>query len=101
MDRTKFYMVEDVDGKQEMDFLQNNINKFAMKYQPLYYMVNEEELMRPDLISYRNYGTVRYWWLLMVVNGIFDPLTQLKVGQRLVIPNILDIYEFYKKYVVR
>jgi hypothetical protein len=98
MDRTKFYEIASVDNQNELDYLRTNIANFEMKYKPLYYRVGEEDLMRPDMISYRNYNTVNYWWLIMSVNGIFDPFNDLYVGLRLMIPNILDVYDFYKKY---
>lgn len=101
MDRTKFFNTEIIDEKAELDFLNTYISKFQMTYQPIYYRVSEDDLMRPDMISYKVYGTVKYWWLIMAVNDIFNPLLDLYVGQRLIIPNIVDIYEFYKKYSMR
>jgi len=101
MDRTRFFAVEDVDGKAELDFLHNYLSRFKMKYEPVYYRVRQDDLMRPDLISYYAYGTVKYWWVICLVNDIFNPLTDLQVGQLLVIPSILDVYEFGKKWRVR
>jgi hypothetical protein len=101
MDRTKFYEEALVFDKKEYDFLVTNITNFKMTYPPLYYRVNTTDLMRPDMISFNVYGTVKYWWLLMFVNGIFDPFNDLSAGQRLTIPNILDIYDFYKRYAKR
>jgi len=98
MDRTKFYEITTSNIGKELDFLRTNISKFEMRFKPLYYRVSEEDLLRPDMISHRNYNTVRYWWLVMSVNSIFDPFNELFVGKKLQIPNILDIYEFYKKY---
>ena len=101
MDRTRFYVEESVNSIREVDFLYNNISKFVMKYSPGYYRVDESDIMRPDMISYKNYGTVRYWWLLMFINEIEDSFNDLYVGQLLTIPNLLDVYDFYKRYRVR
>jgi hypothetical protein len=101
MDRTRFYVEETVNEIKELDFIHNNVSKFTMRYEPGYYRVDESDIMRPDMISYKNYGTVRYWWLICYVNEIEDPLTTLSVGLLLRIPNLLDIYDFYKKYKVR
>lgn len=101
MNRTNFYHIETVDGTNELDFLHNSLSEFTMEYPPSYYRVNGVDLMRPYLISYRFYGTVNFWWILMLVNGIDNPLTDMEVGQILKIPSKLDIYAFQKKYRVR
>jgi hypothetical protein len=101
MDRTTFYHIETVDGVNELDFLHNALSEFEMSYPPTYYRVNGTDVMRPDLISYRYYGTVRFWWIIMLVNGIDNPLTGITVGDILTIPSKLDIYAFQKKYRVR
>lgn len=101
MDRTKFYIIATVDGVQELDHLYNNLSGFTMNLAPQYYMVTEDDLMRVDLISFKSYGTVRYWWLIAFVNKIQDPFNDLTPGQILEIPNILDIYDFYKEFALR
>jgi len=101
MDRTKFYNVVTIDGIEELDYLHNNLSKFTTFYPVSYYIVKEVDLVRPDLISYRLYGDVGYWWLLMKLNGIEDIFNDLEVGKVLKIPNLLDIYTFYKKYRMR
>ena len=72
-----------------------------MSYQYSQYRVVAADLMRPDLISYKTYGTVRYWWIICLVNGIQNPLSDFVVGNVLKIPNILDIYDFYKRWSIR
>lgn len=101
MKRTNFYHIEAVDEVNELDFLHNSLSEFAMDYPVSYYRVNGIDLMRPGLISYRHYGTVHFWWIIMLVNGIDNPLTDIEVGQILKIPSKLDIYAFQKKFRVR
>ena len=101
MNRLNFYSISTTGDERELDFLYNNLTKFKMNYPAGYYLVHEDDLMRPDLISYKLYGTVKYWWLVMMVNGIGDIFTELKVGLTLQIPNVLDIFGFYKKYNMR
>jgi hypothetical protein len=101
MDRLKFYTEETVENTKELDFLNNSLSKFTMNYDVGYYLVMETDLMRPDMISYKNYGTVNYWWIICLVNNIFDPFNDLFIGQQLKIPNALDIFEFYKQYSLR
>lgn len=85
----------------ELDFLWSNMDKFEMLYEPAYYRVISRDAMRPDLISYRMYGTVDYWWVVCLVNGIDNPLEDLKLGTLLKIPTTLDIYNFYRKYRIQ
>jgi len=101
MDRTNFYHIETIDETNELDFLHNSLSEFTMEYPPSYYRVNGTDTMRPDIISYRHYGTVRFWWIIMLVNGIDNPLTDIVVGQILKIPSKLDIYSFQKKFRIR
>lgn len=101
MDRTAFYSITNVGAGSEYDHLYNNLSKFTMTYPLLYYRVKEEDIMRLDLVSYKVYKTVDYWWLIGVVNQIEDPFNDVQVGDLLKIPNILDIYSFYKKYSLR
>ena len=101
MNRTKFYKKVVISDIQELDLLYHNLSKFKMKYNPDYYRVDATDGMRPDLISFKSYGTVRYWWIVCLVNGIQNPFSDIAVGEILEIPNILDIYDFYKTYRVR
>lgn len=50
------------------------------------YVVNARDLDRPDIISYRLFGTVELWWMVLHYNKITDPFT-LEVGQKLKIPS--------------
>lgn len=102
MDRTKFYTkVTTEEDISELDYLYNSLSNFKMTYAPAYYRVEDGDLVRPDMISYKSYETVRYWWIICYVNGIEDPMHGMEVGQLLQIPNLLDIYTFYKQYRVR
>lgn len=101
MNRTNFYNVETVDTFNELDFLHNSLSEFTMEYPPAYYRVNGIDLMRPFLISDKHYGTISFWWIIMLVNNISNPLVDMEVGQILKIPSKLDIYAFQKKFRVR
>jgi hypothetical protein len=43
---------------------------------------------RPDLLSFKLYGTSSYWWLLCVANSIIDPFEQLTAGKQIIVPII-------------
>ena len=98
MDRTRFYEEVTNDGTKEFDFLANSLTGFTMQYRPGYYKVAEADLVRPDMISYKCYGSVAYWWLICFVNNLGDLFTEMAIGQQLLIPNIVDVYNFYKRY---
>jgi hypothetical protein len=52
----------------------------------VYYKIGTGEVGRWDLISYRAYGTVLYWWLICVANGIRNPLIVIPAGDMVRIP---------------
>ena len=101
MNRTNFFNIVTVSGTQELDHLWNSLSNFEMKYNPNYYRVVTADLMRPDLISYKNYGTVEFWWIICLVNNIDNPLIDLEIGQILSIPAQQDVYSFQRKFRVR
>lgn len=101
MDRSNFYEKVTVDSQVQLDFLHNPLSNFEMTYDPDYYRVTGEDDMRPDKISDKMYGTVEFWWVLMLVNDISNPLVDIDPGTVLKIPNRIDIYNFQKKYRLR
>lgn len=101
MNRTIFYNKVTNDSIQELDFLHNTLSEFETNYPTKKYRVSGTDLLRPDLISYKAYGTVQFWWVIMTVNGITNPFTDLEVGDILEIPSKLDIFDFQRKYRLR
>jgi hypothetical protein len=85
-----------VNGNEEYDFLYNNLSRLVLNYPVSYYQLTDSDVMRPDLVSYKMYNTTDFWWLILYVNDIEDPLTDLVSGTIVKIPNVLDIYAFYK-----
>lgn len=51
-----------------------------------YITLTQEYINRPDLISFKAYGTPRLWWALYEFNNIQDPIFGLKIGQLFRIP---------------
>lgn len=103
--RTDFYtkVNSNIDGVNyaELDFLWNTLSNFKLKYPPSYYRVIATDIKRLDLISFKVYDTVEFWWVIALVNNIDNPLIDMEAGQLYTIPNILDVYEFQKAYRVR
>lgn len=98
MNRSDFYKKVVVDDVTELDFMNNPLSGFAISYEPQYYRVESSDLMRPEIISYKCYGSEEFWWVIMLVNQVDNPLLDLVIGQILTIPNMLDIYTFQKKF---
>lgn len=103
MDRTKFFekVINSETGVDELDYLSASFDKFVLNYTPAQYRLTVGDIMRPDLVSYKNYQTVNYWWVLCLHNGCNNVLTDMNVGDVWQVPNISDIYLFIKKYRVR
>lgn len=68
----------------------NQITKLPI-YGTTYVQIEEN---RPDLLSYRIYGTVKFWYILLVYNGMVSPL-ELVVGQTINYPRIEDVEQIY------
>jgi len=101
MKRTDFFKKVTVENRTEVDPLQHTLGLFRMNRPYQLHVVTAEEEGRPDLISYRYYDTVEYWWLICVANDIQCPFLELYAGRELKIPSVLDIADFYRKYRVR
>ena len=50
------------------------------------YTVTSADTGRIDLIAYRYYEQVTWWWVIATYNKIANPLTDMEVGQVLRIP---------------
>lgn len=49
---------------------------------------------RPDLVSYRIYGSTQYWWLLMFYNDKIN-IEDIKTSDILYYPSLDDLENFY------
>jgi len=101
MNRTSFFNIVDVGQGPEYDHLDSTLSRFVTNYPLEHYRVTADDVLRADLLSFKNYGTVKYWWIICFLNSIQNPLADIEVGTLLKIPNILDIYDFYKRNSLR
>lgn len=51
-------------------------------------IINKGQEYRPDLVSYRAYGTVDFWWKIMEANQIYD-IFDFKAGVTIRIPGAI------------
>lgn len=56
--------------------------------------ISSAEEAAPELISWQEYGDEQYWWLILYVNKIQDPINELTAGTLLAIPRLSDVEEF-------
>lgn len=101
MDRLLFYKDTIVEGMWELDYLSSELHSFVPQYEMTTYRVTDLDVLCPDRISWLVYGVEDYWWLILYINKILDPFSQLRAGDLLNIPSMLDIYTFNKKYKLR
>jgi hypothetical protein len=50
-----------------------------------HYEITKEVEYKPQLVSFRFYGTVDFWWRIMEMNGMKDVL-EFKAGRNIVLP---------------
>jgi hypothetical protein len=77
-----------------LDILQNDfryLQQFMLSRPYKQHTVKEFEIARLDLISYAEYGSVELWWLVGKVNNIIDPLQDVKTGDVLRVPSIVQL----------
>lgn len=89
--------VESEEGYLEYDFLLNNWDLMEITRPVSFSRITHNDIQRPDIISYRIYGTIKYWWILCKINNIGDLWNDIKVGDIIAVPSVSDINEFYDK----
>jgi hypothetical protein len=73
----------------------------ALKLEPnngdIFVSINKELINRPDLISFKAYGTPNLWWVIYEYNNIQDPLFGMKIGQLIRIPSLTRVQDAISK----
>jgi hypothetical protein len=95
--RTKYIMKNIVNGVNECDLPNNGFNEFEFKRPKQYYTVTQTDLQRPEIISYKFYGKMNYWWIILKLNDIEDIWHDLTIGKVLTMPNVNDIEDYNSK----
>jgi len=92
--RSNFYEKEVIEGVNECDFLRSKISRFKIKRPTKYYTITYDDLMRPDLLSFKLYGKQDYWWLLLYANNVIDPWNELQENDVIQVPDEQDILDW-------
>ena len=89
----KVYSTEGFSGENHYDLLYQTF-RIPKDFKYNVYVVTEEYVARPDLLSLHVYGTVNYADVLCKLNGISNPF-ELNDGMYIVAPYANDIPLFY------
>jgi len=93
--RTNFYTEKEYDGSTILDFTTGTIQNLKIKRPTSYYTIRYEDIARPDLLSYKIYGKIAYWYLLAEVNDIFDWWNDIEEGDVIQVIDEKDIQDWY------
>ena len=99
--RSDFMDQNIVNGIPELDFMTNKWSEFKFNRPGTYYTIQDRDLQRPDLVSFIAYGKVNYWWIISKVNNIDDWFNDLAVGEVILLPNKLDIEDFFIESTIK
>lgn len=97
-DRKRLYEKNVIDGNKEIDLLQSVIPN--MRFDENYtrsIIVSSDMLGRLDLISNYFYNTTEFWWLIAQYNNIINPIEDMKIGQLIKIPSMIEFYNIYNR----
>ena len=95
LNRSNFYPKVIVNNQTVNDFGNSYYSRFFQIKRPLsYYTIQQSDIQRPDIISFKIYGSQDYWWIIMKYNQIFDIWNDLQEGNVLSVPDKLDIDDF-------
>jgi len=90
-----------IDQRPEFDLGSIDFPELLDDKSYLWTVVTTQEQCRPDLISYRLYGTPDLWWFIMWLNGISDPWHDLMPHVALKYVSIEKINNAFKYVKIR
>lgn len=93
--RTNFITDQVVDGIVEKDLVDNCWDLFQIKREMTFFTLSRSYIARPDLLSLKLYGKMNYWWIIAKINLIDDWWNDIKVGDVISVPSIIDIEDWY------
>jgi len=94
--RTNFLAQDSSHDVMEWDLLLSNWDLFETKRPIKFDTVQYSDIQRPDMLCFRIYGTIDYWWILCKFNQIDDVWNDMYIGMDLIVPSVEDIQEFYR-----
>lgn len=93
-----FDILENEDQTRFINLFKFYIINEEIKEKAFYFKLYEaEEIDRWDLISYKAYGSSRFYWILCIFNDILNPFEQLESGQFIKIIKPDYLYQILKE----
>lgn len=77
-------------------FIEWSPPRYGVVEDEVVYTVTDQDINRPDLISFRNYGASDLWWLVLHYNNIIDPFS-METGDRILIPGVSVVNQTLSK----
>lgn len=99
IDRSLFLEVDE--KTDDLDLLSNQLFREPFAETDAKFVVNAQDVARPDLMAERVLGSSTLWWVLLKFNNIDDPWNELWPGQILKIPDQSSIESYAVDYKVR
>lgn len=97
MEKTKFFYPEkEIDQHIELDYLNSELTKIYLRTSQTFVISSPFEY-RPDLISFRMFGSYHYGWLIAMHNDFLDPVFEFTKGKEIDIPDIDQYFRFYNR----
>lgn len=81
-------------SSQGFEVMDSAMVNLVQKLPQVGYLTVTTQAGRPDLLSYDLYGTVDYWWILLLYNGI-NLINGLTVGKVISYPSEDSLANFY------
>lgn len=95
LNRASFLTVGGSVKKPALDFLSPKYLNIRYLLPPTKsYTVDSSDQANAPGISRAFYGSVDYWWVVCMYNGILDPITEFVPGSVLQLPDLSDINAF-------
>lgn len=84
----------------ELDYLDTNLYKLDLSTIDVF-TVTAATQHRPDLISFRYFGTYNMWWLISMHNDFIDGVWDYEIGKDIRIPSKEEYTRFYNVNALR
>ena len=89
------------EATDDVDLLTNQLFRTYFPSTGSKFLVNAQDVARPDLMAARVLGAQELWWVLLKYNDIDDPWNELYPGQILEIPSVTAIQTYAMEHKVR
>lgn len=83
-------------GFDVRDPLSVQFRDFETKRTAAEHKVLQNEVPRPDIVSFIEYNSVGYWWFVAAVNGVVDPY-EMPEQELVRAPQLLDYFDWFRQ----